>query len=371
MTSPCRLYNETMKFLIITNHSYMFWRFRRELTAELLKRGEVVISTPFVGHEDDLRKMGCRCIQTSLERRTLNPRKELALFAFYRRLLREEKPDVVITYSIKPNIYAGYACRQARIPYFVNVQGLGSIFQHEFSARLASVLYRGAIRDAKAVFFENRSSAEVFVKRGIVTEKKEVILKGAGINLGVYMMQPYPSEENGIHFLYLGRIMQEKGVDEILEASQRLKKEYGDRVVIDFVGFFEDDYKDQIDLLVKRNVIRFHGFCSDPRPFYAQAHCIVLPSYHEGMSNVLLEAASTGRALITSDIPGCRETVTDGETGFLVPVRDSDALYWAMKRFVELPPEQRRKMGERSREKMEMEFDKEQVVDETLAALQL
>ena len=360
-----------MKFLIITNHSYMFWRFRRELITELLKRGEVVISTPFVGHEEDLMNMGCRCIETKLERRTLNPIKESLLFAFYLNLINKEKPNLVITYSIKPNIYAGYACRLLHVPYFVNVQGLGTVFQRDFSARLASQLYRGALKKAKAVFFENESSAEVFIKRGIIPKQKEITLKGAGINLSDYCMQPYPAEENGIHFLYLGRIMQEKGVDEILEASQRLKQEYGDRVFIDFVGFFEDDYKDQIDLLVKRNVIRFHGFCSDPRPFYAQAHCIVLPSYHEGMSNVLLEAASCGRALITSDIPGCREAVSDGENGFLVPVKDSNALYSAMKRFLELTPERRKLMGEHSREKMEMEFDKEQVVDETLAALQL
>lgn len=360
-----------MKFLIITNHSYMFWRFRWELTAELLKRGEVVISTPFVGHEDDLQSMGCRCVQTKLDRRSLNPRKEIALFTFYRKLIREEKPDLVITYSIKPNIYAGYACRLAHIPYFVNVQGLGSIFQHEFSAKLASLLYRGAVRNAQAVFFENESSARFFAEKGIVPKQKEVVLNGAGINLAAYQQQPYPSEDDGIHFLYLGRIMQEKGIDEMLEAGQRLKNEYGESVVIDFVGFFEDDYKDQIDLLVKRNVIRFHGFCSDPRPFYAQAHCIVLPSYHEGMSNVLLEGASTGRALITSDIPGCREAVSDGENGFLVPVKDSDALYRAMKSFVELTPEKRRQMGELSRIKMETEFDKKQVVDETLAALHL
>ena len=360
-----------MKLLIITNHSYMFWRFRRELTAELLKRGEVVISTPFVGHEDDLRDMGCRCIQTTFERRSMNPLKEAALFIFYRRLLREEKPDLVITYSIKPNIYAGYACRLAHIPYFVNVQGLGSIFQRTFSAEIATLLYRSAVKDAQAVFFENKSSAEVFVKRGIVPLNKEVILNGAGINLGVYEQQAYPSEESGIHFLYLGRIMQEKGVDEVLEASERLKQEYGDRVVIDFVGFFEDDYKERMDLLVKRNVISFHGFCSDPRPYYKMAHCVVLPSYHEGMSNVLLEAASCGRALITSDIPGCREAGSDGETGFLVPVKDSDALFRAMKRFVELTPEQRQRMGELSRKKMEKEFDKKQVVNQTLAALQL
>lgn len=360
-----------MKFLIVTNHSYMFWRFRRELTTELLSRGEVVISTPFVGHEEDLEKMGCRCVETKLERRSLVPHKEVALFFFYLGLLRREKPDLVITYSIKPNIYAGYACRILKIPYYVNVQGLGTIFQRESTASLASILYRGAVRDAKAVFFENQSSADIFAQRRIAPKEKEIILNGAGINLKVYQEQPYPSEEDGIHFLYLGRIMQEKGIEEILTAGERLKREYGDRIILDFVGFFEDDYKERLQELEKENVIRFHGFCSDPRPYYQLAHCVVLPSYHEGMSNVLLEAAATGRAMITSDIPGCRETVEEGKNGFLVKPKDSESLYLAMKRFLELTPEERRQMGKHSRRKMETEFDKKQVVMETLSALQL
>lgn len=360
-----------MRFLIITNHSYMFWRFRRELTAELLKRGEVVISTPFVGHEDDLKKMGCRCIETKMERRSLVPHQELGLFCFYRKLLLQEKPDLVITYSIKPNIYAGFLCRWLGIPYVVNVQGLGSIFQKEFTAELASVLYRGAVKNASAVFFENTSSAELFHDRRIVPKDKEAVLNGAGVNLDIYTEQPYPSEENGIHFLYLGRIMQEKGIDEILTAFLRLKTEYGDRVFLDLVGFFEDDYKQRITELANEKKLIFHGFCSDPRPFYRAAHCVVLPSYHEGMSNVLLEGAATGRALITSDIPGCREAVREGENGFLVPPKDDEALYQAMKRFVDLPEDKRIQMGENSRNLMELEFDKKRVVSDTLAVLQL
>ena len=360
-----------MKFLIITNHSYMFWRFRRELTAELLKRGEVVISTPFVGHEDDLRNMGCRCIEAKLDRRSFAPHKEFHLIVDYCSLLEQEKPDLVITYSIKPNLYAGFACRRMGIPYYVNVQGLGSIFQNRFLAKLAGLFYRMAVKDARGVFFENTSGAEYFKKNRIVSSDKAIVLHGAGINLEDFRLRPYPSEQEGIRFLYVGRIMKEKGIDELLSSAERLKKEYGDRVVIDMVGFFEDDYKERLEALEKRNVIRFYGFCSDPKPFYEAAHCAVLASYHEGMSNVLLEAAATGRALITSDIPGCREAVDEGKTGFLVKPRDSEALYDAMKRFLALSPEERRQMGEASREKIEKEFDKKMVVRETLAALQL
>ena len=360
-----------MKILIITNHSYMFWRFRSELTSELLKRAEVVISTPFVGHEKDLEKMGCRCIETAMERRSLDLHKEISLYRFYKNLLRREKPDLVITYSIKPNIYGGIACRELGIPYCVNVQGLGSVFQREPYATGASMLYRTAIRGARAVFFENQGNADVFAQRGIVPRSKEIVLHGAGINLDIYREQEYPSEENGIRFLYLGRIMREKGITEMLDAGERLKAELGDRVGIDLVGFFEDDYKERIESLVKDNIVRFHGFCSDPRPYYAMSHCVVLPSYHEGMSNVLLEAAASGRALITSDIPGCREAVAEGKSGYLVSPRSSDALYRAMRRFAMLTPEERMLMGKMSRKKMEEEFDKQRVVRETLDALSL
>jgi len=360
-----------MKFLVITNHSDMFWRFRGDLTAELLKRGEVVVSAPFVGHEDDLKAMGCRCIDTELDRRSLNIHKEIRLLRFYRKLISEEKPDVVITYSIKPNIYGGLVCRRLNIPYYANVQGLGSVFQRESYARGASFLYRLAMKKACAVFFENEANAAVFLDRNIIPAEKVKVLNGAGVNLNFYAKQPYPPEENGIHFLYLGRIMHEKGMDEFFEAAVKLKKKYGDRVLLDLVGYFEDDYEEKINELEREHVISFYGFRSDPRPYYAASHCVVLPSYHEGMSNVLLEAAASGRPLIASDIPGCREALTDNKNGFLIPPRDSEGLYQAMERFLSLSQKERASMGEFSRQKMETEFDKRQVVRDTLATLQL
>lgn len=360
-----------MKFLIITNHSYMLWQFRKELMEALLQRGEVVISTPFVGHEKDFMEMGCRCIETQLERRGKNPMQELALLDNYRKLLRTEKPDLVITYSIKPNIYAGFLCRVMRIPYAVNVQGLGTAFQSRKMAAVISALYRIALKDARTVFFENAGNAKAFTDRRIIPGKQITLLHGAGVNLRHYTEKPYPSEKNGIRFLHLGRIMREKGMDELLPVIRRLKREYGDQVQFDFVGFFEDDYKESIEKMSRKGLLHFYGFQEDPRPFYEAAHCVVLPSWHEGMSNVLLEGAATGRALICSDIPGCREAVEEGKNGFLVKVKNKKSLYEAMKAFIALSPEQRTAMGRTGRKKMEQEFAKEDVVAATLLAMGL
>ena len=360
-----------MKFLIVTNHSYMLWQFRRELIEALLRRGEVVISTPFVGHEEDFRRLGCRCIETEFERRGMNPLQERKLIAAYRRLLKTEKPDLVITYSIKPNLYAGFLCRCMGIPYCSNVQGLGTAFQSKRMTALVSVMYREALKKARTVFFENEGNAHVFVERGILSTEKLTLLHGAGVNLAQYPLKPYPSEEGGIRFLYLGRIMQEKGVDELFSAMKRLKAEYGDGVQFDFVGFFEDDYQKTVEELDRDGVIHFYGFQENPEPFYEAAHCVVLPSWHEGMSNVLLEGAATGRALITTDIPGCREAVAEGENGFLTRVKDAESLYWAMKAFLALDLEERAAMGLRGREKMEREFDRHDVTERVLTALKI
>lgn len=354
-----------MKFLIITNHSYMLWQFRRELIAELQTKGEVVISMPFVGHEEDFKAMGCKCIETDVDRRGINPKTDLKLYYTYTKLLKTERPDVVITYSIKPNIYAGFACRMQGIPYCVNVQGLGTAFQKEPIATIVTLMYKVALKKAKTVFFENKVNATEFVNRRIIPASKETILNGAGVNLEVYEEKQYPTEEEGVHFLFLGRIMKEKGVDELFTAAKNLKKKYGDQVVFDLVGFFEDEYKETVEQLVQDGVVVFHGFQSNPKPFYEMSHCVVLPSYHEGMSNVLLEAAATGRALVTSDIPGCREAVDEGVNGYLCEKMNTKSLEECMEKFLSLTSEQREKMGTCGRRKMENEFDKRDVVRKT------
>lgn len=363
-TGAVRAKKEKKKILVITNHSYMLWRFRRELIAELMKEHEVILSMPFVGHEDDFRAMGLTCIDTLIDRRGINPAKDWKLICAYRRMLEEVKPDLVITYSIKPNIYAGLLCGRMGIPFYANVQGLGTAFQKAGLAQLVTWLYRVSFRNVRMVFFENEENAADFRKRNIVSASKQTVLHGAGINLKQYTLEPYP-ENNRLHFLFMGRIMKEKGMDELLAAVKRLHLEHKN-FVLDLVGFFEEEYENQVTQMEKDGVVIFHGFQKEPRPFYAAADCVVMPSYHEGMSNVLLEAAATGRPLITSDIPGCREAVDDGDNGFLVEAKNADQLYEAMKRMLGMNAAERRRMGLAGRKKMEREFDKRIVVAETI-----
>lgn len=359
-----------MRILIATNHSYMFYRFRKELVEALMQEHEVILSTPFVGHEDDLQAMGLRCIDTEIDRRSINPFKDMKLLKTYRKMLDEIQPDLVITYSIKPNIYMGSACKAKGIPYVTNVQGLGTAFEKPMLSSVVSVMYRSALRKAGTVFFENEENAQFFLHKNIISAQQMKVLPGAGINLDEY---PYvPMKDDGVcSFLFVGRIMKEKGVDEFFAAAKTVKAELGEKVAFDVVGFYEDAYKETVDHLVADGVINFHGFQTDVHPFYEAADCVVLPSYHEGMSNVLLEGAATGRALITSDIPGCREAVEDGNSGYLCPAKDADALYGAMQRVMELSVEQRSEMGRRGREQMEQQFSKTAVVTETIKHLEI
>ena len=359
-----------MKILIATNHSYMLWQFRRELIAALLERGhQVMVSTPFVGHQKDLEGLGCRCVETAVDRRGVNLLRDLGLCMAYRRLLAAEDPDLVLTYSIKPNIYAGFLCRLRGVPYCANVQGLGTAFQSKGLAELVTLMYRMALKGARTVFFENQSNAALFRQRNVLNAARQTVLPGAGVNLERYGFRPCPDHGEQVRLLYLGRIMREKGVDELFWAVRRLRETYGGRVVLALVGFFEDEYREQVETLVQEGAAVFYGFQEDPRPFYADADCVVLPSYHEGMSNVLLEAAATGRPVVTSDIPGCREAVEDGTTGYLCRVMNREDLYHKLDAFVRLPLEERAEMGRRARAKMERDFDKQTVVDATLRGI--
>lgn len=357
-----------MKILIITNHSYMLYRFRCDLIKALMQEHEVVLSMPFVGHEQDFMAMGLRCIKTDVDRRGINPRTDGELFLTYRRLLKQEQPDLVVTYSVKPNIYAGIACTLSGIPYCANVQGLGTAFQRKGLANFVTVLYRMALRSAQTVFFENRKNAQEFIDRKIIPIEKITVLPGAGINLDTFIFCPYPKNDH-VRFLYLGRIMKEKGIDELFAAIRRLHSELGNRVSLDLVGFFDDNYEAEVKSLVDEGIAVFHGFQTDPGPYYAAADCVVLPSYHEGMSNVLLEAAATGRPVITSDIHGCKEAVIENITGLLCQPKNVDSLYAAMKRFLALSWEQKEAMGQAGRMHMEAVFDKKKVVAETVKTL--
>lgn len=359
-----------MKILIATNHSYMFYRFRKELVAALLEEHEVILSTPFVGHEEDLAAMGLQCIETPIDRRSVDFRKDLKLFWNYRRMLKDIQPDLVITYSIKPNLYMSMACGILGIPCAVNVQGLGTAFEKPGLSQLVSAMYWVALRHVQKVFFENEENRAFFIQRKLVQAEKTQTLPGAGINLECYPLEP--QRDDGVcRFLFVGRIMKEKGVEEFFQAARALKAEWGEKVSFEMVGFYEDAYREITEQLMAEGVIHYHGFQTDVHSFYRDADCVVLPSYHEGLSNVLLEGAATGRALITSDIPGCREVVKNGISGYLCPVQDPQALTKAMETFAELSFHRQMEMGLAGRALVEEQFEKNRVIRQTLQGLGL
>lgn len=359
-----------MKILILTNFDVGLYQFRRELIAELLKKHQVMISLPDGELVRPLEEMGCQFFDTPLERRGLNPLTDLKLFIRYLKLLRGQKPDLVITYTIKPNIYGGLACRLLKIPYVVNITGLGTAFQKQGTLRkLVTFLYKTALKKAKVVFFENTSNRQLFVDEQIVPSEKTCLLNGAGVNLDRYTYAPYP-ENDSTRFLFIGRVMKEKGIEELFAAMDRLNAE-GYNCSLDVLGGYEENYEETIRRYEKVGWLRYHGYQQDVCPFIERAHCFVLPSYHEGMANTNLECAAMGRPLITSDIPGCREAVVAGESGLLCKPKDADSLYESMKQFLSMSNEARAQMGLVGKRHIEDVFDKRNVVAETIRALEI
>ena len=341
-----------MRVLILANMDIGLYKFRKELIEELLNKGhEVYISLPDGDLVRPFEKMGCTFIDTPVDRRGINPKTDFALFQRYRKMMKEVNPDLVITYTIKPNIYGGIASRLAKKQYAVNITGLGTAFEKAGLIRAVVVnLYKYALKKAKVVFFENSGDRDELL-----------VLNGAGVNTETYAYQPYPHNDI-IKFLFVGRVMKEKGIDELFEAMKRLVSE-GKKCFLDVVGPFEEDYKEKLEQYEKAGWLKYHGYQENVIPFIAACDCFVLPSYHEGMANTNLECASCGRPIITSNIPGCKEAVMEG-SGLLCEPKSADSLYEAMKKMINA--DNRVEMGKTGRKIMKDKFDKRQVVSETL-----
>lgn len=357
-----------MKILILANNDVGLYKFRKELIQELGQKNAVWISLPDGEFIPALKDLGCHYIPTDLDRRGMNPFKDFRLLLKYQKILREIDPDLVITYTIKPNIYGGIACRLSKHRYAENITGLGSAFQSDSKIKkLVEALYRFSCKNASCVFFENAENLSIFENCKISSSSQNTLLAGAGVNLDQYPLQPYPKDHT-IHFLFIGRVMQEKGINELLEAASRLI-EIGYDADLTVVGPMEEDFSSTFGQFQNVDWLHYCGFQSDVRPFIQKSSCFVLPSWHEGMANTNLECASSGRPIITSDIPGCREAVQNGITGYLVKKQNADSLFSAMKKFCELPYETRREMGYQGRELMRNSFRKELIVEKTMLHL--
>lgn len=349
--------------LFLVNHDVVIYNFRLEIVKRLLGEGyKVVISSPYGPRIDDLIRLGCQYRDIRIDRHGINPIADIKLYLEYKKLIKELHPDIILTYTIKPNIYGSMAAAVLNIPYIVNITGLGTaVEQASIIQKGILFLYRYALRNVRRVFCQNTAILSFFEKYHL--SNKLSLIPGSGVNLERFDVIPYPDAEH-IEFAFISRIMKEKGIDLYLEAAKAIKAEYPD-TVFHVCGFCEQDYEYILRDLDSRAIIIYHGMVQDVRNILEHVHCTVHPSYYpEGISNVLLESASSGRPVITTNRPGCEEVVDDGKTGYIVPVKEVKPLIGAMKRFIALDWDIKRKMGLAARKKMELEFDRQIVVNE-------
>ncbi len=345
------------KILVLINSSGGLYDFRNEFVEALLQKNEVIVSVPDDVKTKELTEEGCQIITTPINRRGINPIEDLKLCQTYRKMMKELKPDLVITYTIKPNIYGGFCAGRMKIPYVATITGLGGAFDRTgLFLQLIIHMYRAGLKKAECVFFQNAENRSIFQKFGIAGKTDRLVM-GSGVSLKHHCYEEYPKREE-THFLFVGRVMKERGILEFLGAAQAL---HSDNVFFDILGYCDEDYQEMLEELEKKGVIHQLGFHTEVHPYLADASAVVIASFHEGMSNALIEAAATGRPVIASNISGCVEAFEEGRTGLGFTPGNTEELIQAMEKFLALSYEERAKMGHEARKKMEREFDRKLV----------
>ena len=357
-----------MTILIVANNDVGLYKFRRELVEEMLREHEVHICLPNGEYISKLTELGCVYHACEFDRHGTNPLAELKQIAFYKRLLKAVKPNMVLTYTVKPNIYAGMACASLKIPYVANITGLGTAIENGgLMQKLLVVLYKLGLRKAQKVFFQNESNRDFMLSKGVVKGDYDM-LPGSGVNLEEHHAEPYPRQEEPLILVNVGRIMKDKGADEILYAAKKIRRDHP-YVVFRLIGGFDGAYEEKVQKAVEAGEIEYLGQQPDVHAWLKEAHGIVHASYHEGMSNVLLEAAACARPIIATDVAGCRETYENGVSGIACKARDGEDLVRAIQEFIALPYAQKERMGQAGRGKAEREFDRTIVIQKYLGEI--
>jgi glycosyltransferase involved in cell wall biosynthesis len=376
---------QRMKILLVAGFSDSLIGFRKPLIVALLNQGLTVhVAAPELSTNkkalSELRALGVKTHDISMQRTGMNPFSDLlALFSIWK-LMRRVKPNYFLGYTIKPVIYGSLAALLARVPNrFALITGLGFAFiGEEGGARskiraLVQGLYRFALSNADTVFFQNPDDEGLFRELGILSlNSKSLVVNGSGVDVSQFEVAPLDLKKP-IKFLLIARLLGDKGVREYVKAAVKVKKSYTSGV-FDLVGWIDENpdsiTQAELDSWVSADAVNFLGRLSDVRPAISDCSVYVLPSYREGTPRTVLEAMAIGRAVITTDAPGCRETVVDGDNGYLVPIKDSDSLAIAMLRFIE-NPELIKEMGHRSRIIAEEKYDVHKVNKQMLIGMGL
>jgi glycosyltransferase involved in cell wall biosynthesis len=347
--------------LLTANAAWNIWNFRRPLVEALLADDcQVTVLAPEDEAAHRLSELGCRFRPLVMNVKGLNPLDDVLLATRMRRVFAAERPDAILSYTIKNNVFGALAAKSLKIPFIPNVTGLGTAFLSGRALQaLVEQLYRTAFRSLPTVFFQNDDDRALFLERKLIQPAQAALLPGSGIDLVQFAPAAFPQDGPPV-FLMIARLLRDKGVVEYVEAARRVRAQVPE-ARFQLLGAAGAANRTAIDLDTVRGWEQSHGIeylgtCADVRPHIAVAQCVVLPSYREGAPRTLIEAAAMARPVIATDVPGCRAVVDAGQSGFLCQPRDADSLAEAMLRFLALSPGERRAMGARGRAKMEREY---------------
>jgi glycosyltransferase involved in cell wall biosynthesis len=364
-----------LKIILVANTSWNIYNFRAGLVNFLLSQGyKIYILAPKDAYTEKIQAWNVEYREIILENKGTNPLKDLAFHRQLLRIYRQIQPDVVLHFTIKPNIYGTLACYRLKIPCINNVSGLGTTFLHKnFASRIAHFLYRLAFRFASKVFFQNAEDRTLFIQKKLVKPEISDLLPGSGVNLEKFAPMPSTAKENFV-FLMIARLIYDKGVREFVEACKIVKKQYP-KAIFRLLGDFEDNPENPLNITpqeveIWQNDVEYLGKKADVRPYIAEADVVVLPSYREGTPRSLLEAAAMAKPLIATNVAGCKEVVKNNENGFLCKARSAESLAQAMIRMLLLSEKERQEMGANSRKLVETHFDEKIVFEKYILAIQ-
>lgn len=359
------------KLLILANSDSAIFKFRTELIEELSKYFQIGIGIPFGIYMSEIQNKKYEFFDIHINRHGLNPIEDSKLLFRYVKLIKDFQPDVVLQYTIKPNIYGSIACALRGVPCLCNITGLGSAVETPgLLQKMLILMYKVAMKKVHTIFFQNTHGLDFFKQHRLGGDSQYCLLPGSGVNLNRFVPIPYPKDET-VRFVFVARIIKEKGIEEYLYAAERFKSE-GYNAEFYICGSCEEEYEERLKELNERGVIIYKGLVKDMREIYKMMSCVVLPSYYpEGQSNVLLEGAASCRPLITTDHPGCREAVNDGVSGYLVKKQDAEDLYNKMLRIYQMSCNQREEMGLAGRTKVEQEFDRQIVIQRYIERIKM
>ncbi len=360
---------------IVINTSWNIFNFRLGLLKALEKEGyKIVVIAPRDEYSKKLEDMGFEYYDININNKGTNPFEDIKLVYQFYKLYKKIKPDILLHYTIKPNIYGSFAAGLLGIPVISNISGLGTVFLNDnFSFKIAHLLYTIALKIPKKVFYQNSYDRELFINTNLVTKSKTDLLPGSGIDTEIFKPSlEYKNKTDTLRFLFIARLLRDKGLVEYVEAA----RQFSDDNTIEFCilgSFYKTNptaiNEDEMNIWVENKIINYLGTTDDVKSAIEKADCIVLPSYREGLSRVLLEAASMAKPIITTNVPGCKEVVDDGVNGYLCEVKSIDSLVNEMKKMILLSDKEREEMGKRGRDKVIHEFDEKIVIDKYKKAI--